>query len=61
MQVRLWSAVVACVVVAVTSGVADRRRTRRRDIDRVGVMPWPTIQFAALFGGVILAALAISG
>ncbi|MHA6723336.1 hypothetical protein [Sphingomonas sp. RS2018] len=61
MQVRLWISVAACVAAAVASGLADRRRARRVEIDRVGIMPWPTIQFAALFGGIILAALALTG
>ena len=61
MQARLWGGVVACVFIAVASGVADWRRKRRDNLDRVGAVDWTTVQFAALFGGVMLAALAISG
>ena len=61
MQARLWSGVAACAAVAMWSGVASWRRTRRADIDRVGAVDWTSVQFAALFGGVMLAALAISG
>lgn len=61
MQVRLWGGVAACAVLAVGSGLADWRRRRRADPDRVGAVDWTTVQFAALFGGVMLAALALSG
>ncbi|WP_294301623.1 hypothetical protein [uncultured Sphingomonas sp.] len=61
MQVRLWGGVVACAVLAVASGVASWRRDRRVNLDRVSAVDWTTVQFAALFGGVMLAALAISG
>ena len=61
MQAALWSGVAACVAVAVASGLADWRRSRRSDPDRVGFMPWPTIQFVAMFAAVIVAALAVTG
>lgn len=61
MQARLWAGVAACVALAVASGLAERRRTRRSDPDRVGWVAWPMVQFAALFGGVVLAALALTG
>lgn len=59
MQARLWVGVGSCVAVAIASGVAEHRRHRRNDLDRVGVMPWPTIQFIALFAAVIGAAVAL--
>ena len=61
MQVGLWSGAAALAAVAVASGVADARRARRRDLDRVGVMPWPGIQMAAILCAVILGALALTG
>lgn len=60
MQARLWSAAAACVAVAVASGVGQWRRGRRRDLDRVGMVPWPTIQFAAMMGALILASVALN-
>lgn len=60
MQARLWGGVAACAVLAVTGGVASWRRERRTDMDRVGAVDWTTVQFAALFVGVMLAALALS-
>lgn len=61
MQARLWGGVAACAVVAVASGFAAWRRGRRDDLDRVGAVDWTSVQFMALFGGVVLAALAIRG
>lgn len=61
MQAGLWSGVAACAALAVASGVADRRRARRSDPDRVGVVPWTTLQLAALMTGIVVAAVAISG
>lgn len=61
MQARLWSGAAACAVLAVASGIAAWRRERRTDPDRVGAIDWTTVQFAALFCGVMCAALAISG
>ena len=61
MQAPLWSGVAACAALAVASGLADWRRKRRANLDRIGAVDWTSVQFAALFGGVMLAALAISG
>ncbi|MGK6318255.1 hypothetical protein [Sphingomonas sp. DT-204] len=60
MQARLWGAAAACVAMAVASGVGQWRRGRRPDLDRVGLVPWPTIQFAAMMGALILASVALN-
>lgn len=61
MQAQVWGGVAACAAVAVASGLAAWRRGRRDDLDRVGVVDWTSVQFVALFGGVVLAALALRG
>ena len=43
-----WIAVAACVAVAVLAGVADWRQRRRRDLDRIAPVHWPTVQMLAL-------------
>ena len=57
----LWIAAGAFAAVAAGSGLADWRRARRRDLDRVGWVPWTLIQILAVLGAVVTAALAIKG
>lgn len=61
MQGPLWIGVGAWLALAAGSSLADWRRTRRRDLDRVGLMPWTLIQVMAILGAVVTAALAIKG
>ncbi|KTF68168.1 hypothetical protein ACNFJ7_12190 [Sphingomonas sp. HT-1] len=60
MQLQFWGAAGAAVVVALVSGVAEHRRRRRRDLERVGLMPWMAIQMAALFAALVLASVALN-
>ncbi len=48
------------VLVAVSS-VADRRRSRRSNIDDVGFMPWTAITVISVLATVVAAALALKG
>jgi hypothetical protein len=59
MQATLWSTAATAAAVAAIAALADRRRTRRRDLDRVGWIPWPAILIAAIFIGAVCAALAL--
>lgn len=60
MQLQFWGAAGAAVLVALVSGVAEHRRRRRRDLERVGLMPWMAIQMAALFAALVLASVALN-
>jgi hypothetical protein len=60
MQVMLWSWAGVALAVVALGGVADWRNRRRRNIDRVAMLPWPLIQVMALLAAVMLAALAIN-
>jgi heme A synthase len=60
-QEELWMLAGVAAVVAVVAGIADWRRDRRRDVDRVGWVPWGFLQFAGLLGAVVAAALAVKG
>lgn len=56
---ELWIAAAAFILIAAVSAFAERRRHRRRDIERPGWMPWHLIQFLAFFAAFIAAALAL--
>jgi hypothetical protein len=60
MQVTLLSWAGAALGVVAVSGLADWRNRRRRNIDRVAMLPWPLIQVMALLAAIILAALAVN-
>jgi hypothetical protein len=56
----------AMVGVAATMSVgiaalADRRRARRRDLDRVGFMPWPMISVLGTLVALFAFALSLKG
>jgi hypothetical protein len=58
-QATLWTAAASAGALAVAAGVAERRRSRRRDIDRVGWVPWTLVQVIALALAALMAAYAI--
>ena len=60
MQATLLSWAGAALAVVAIGGLADWRNRRRRNIDRVAILPWPLIQVMALLAAIILAALAIN-
>ena len=45
---RPWIAAALAGVVAVAAGLAERARGRRRELDRVGLVDWRTVQMAAM-------------
>lgn len=47
------------VFVAVVAWLGDRRRHHRKDIERVGFMPWTPIFFWSLLAAVLLTGLAV--
>lgn len=42
------------VALAIIAWLGDRRRMKRRDLDRVGFMPWTSVFFFALMAAVLL-------
>lgn len=60
MQQQLWGGAVAALLLAVVSGFGESRRKKRRDLDRVGFMPWSLIQVLAMLGTVILVSVALN-
>lgn len=59
MQSALWAGVAGCVALAGVAIIGDRRRQHRRELDRVGWVPWPTILIVALFTAAVFTALAL--
>ncbi|QDK32351.1 hypothetical protein [Sphingomonas sp. IC081] len=43
-----------CAFVAAAAWIGDHRRMKRRDLDRVGFMPWTALFFIGLMGAVLL-------
>jgi hypothetical protein len=56
-----WVLAGAAALIAVASGVADHRRTRRRDLDRPGWVPWALLQILAAIAAVLAIVLALKG
>ncbi|WP_041559030.1 hypothetical protein [Novosphingobium sp. PP1Y] len=55
----LATAGAVAAIIAAVAWIGDRRRMKRRNLDRVGFMPWTTIFFWSLLAAVLL--LGISG
>ncbi|MDB5672569.1 MAG: hypothetical protein JWO25_3528 [Alphaproteobacteria bacterium] len=55
----LWAAAILLFLVAAFAAWAEYRRTRRRNLDRPGLMPWNLIQFLAFLCAIAAAGLAI--
>ena len=56
----LWIAAGALLLLALFAAFANRRRKRRRDIDRPGLVPWQGIEFFAFFLAILAAAVALN-
>lgn len=58
-QDGLWMTAGGLIVLAGVAALAEYRRSRRRNLDRPGFMPWTLIQIAALFAAAVIGALAM--
>lgn len=52
---------IAMSALAGTAAIADTRRMRRRDFDRVGFMPWSLILIISLIIAAFSTAIALKG
>lgn len=59
MQLQFWIAAGVALLVAVVAGVTEHRRRRRRNLERVGWVPWMAIQMAGLFAALVLVSVAL--
>jgi hypothetical protein len=60
MAIRFWISAGAMLALAVLAGIGDWRRRRRRDLDRIGIVDWRTLQVIALMAAAILASVAFN-
>lgn len=61
-QDHFWmTCALASASLVLISGVADRRRHKRVNIEDVGFIPWPIITLLSVLGTVLATALAIKG
>jgi drug/metabolite transporter (DMT)-like permease len=54
----LWAASAALFAFALLAALAERRRARRANLDRPGIMPWHLLQVLAFILAAVAAALA---
>ncbi|HEX8528289.1 hypothetical protein [Allosphingosinicella sp.] len=59
-QAALWWTAGGALALAASAAAAEWLRGRRRNLDRVGWMPWQTIQVLAFFSAIALAGLAMT-
>lgn len=55
----LWATAAGALALAVTAAFGERRRTRRRNLDSVGWVPWNLVQIVAFIAAVAAAAVAL--
>lgn len=56
---QLWGLAGASAALAVVASLADRKRQRRDDLDKVGFMPWTLITVFAVMAALVLSAVAL--
>ena len=59
MQAMLWWIAASAAAIVLLAGLADRRRTRRPNLDAAGWMPWPLVMITALIVAAAAIALAL--
>ena len=55
----LWVASASAIASAMLAAFAEHRRKHRRDLDKVGLMPWNFIQVMALLFAIFAAVLGL--
>ena len=60
-QSALWATSAGFAVLAGFAFLADHRRANRRDLDKVGWVPWGLIQILAIIAAAAAAAFALKG
>lgn len=55
----LWTAAAALLAIAFACALMERRRARRRDLDRPGYVPWQLIEILAFLLAAVAATFAL--
>lgn len=55
----LWLAAAAFAALALLAGWSDRRRDKRRNLDRPGWVPWQLVLVLAMMASVVCVALGV--
>ena len=58
-QAMLWTLAGCALAVTAWAALAERLRSKRRDIDRPGWIPWSLVQILAMFAALAAAVLAM--
>jgi len=56
---QLTSAALFSLVLAIYAWFADRRMLRRRNLEKIALVPWVTVFFLALIAAILIGGLAI--
>jgi hypothetical protein len=56
----LWTLAAAAAALAAAAAFAEHRRGRRRNLDRVGWVPWNLIQILAFMTAILAGGLALA-
>lgn len=59
MQLQFWIGAGVALGIAILAGLAEHRRRKRRDLERVGWVPWMAIQMTGLFAALLLVSVAL--
>ena len=59
MQLQFWIGAGVALGIAILAGLAEHRRRKRRDLERVGWVPWMAVQMAGLFAALLLVSVAL--
>ena len=59
LETVFWIAASVALVLAILAGVMESRRSRRREFDEVGWVPWRGIQVMGFFAALACAILAL--
>ena len=55
-----WVGVGIALAIAIGAGLADWRRHRRADLDRIGMLDWRTVQVLALIAAAMCGTIAFA-